>query len=159
MRLISRLRDHRYCAFCRASRRVYVKKHIDMTNVVASIAFALVLTYSFWGEVDPRGLVFFGLFVVAAEIFVYMRWRLGIVCRLCGFDPVLYKHSPEKASARVRAFFAENADAPEFWLTKSPLLEVQRRLREHERQKAKYEKRSKISATSESSALTPTQPS
>jgi hypothetical protein len=139
MRLISRLRDHRYCAFCKASRRVYLKKHIDLTNVVGAIAFSLVFTFAYWAAPDPRGLMIFSSFIGVAEIFVYMRWRMSVTCSLCGFDPVLYKKSHERAAARVREFFQQQVENPEFWLTKSPLLQVQKRIRENERKKLDHQ--------------------
>jgi hypothetical protein len=121
-------REHRYCAFCKAKRKVYLKKHVGPTNVLAAFAFALVTTFAVWGEADPRGLVLLGCYLVGAEVFVRLRWRIGVVCKMCGFDPVLYKKSPKLAAERVRRFFAEQAKNPEFFLTSSPLLEVHRRL-------------------------------
>jgi hypothetical protein len=133
MWLISRLRDHRYCAFCKHQRRVYLKKHVDLTNVACALAISLVTTYAVWASADPQGLFIFSVYIVGAEIFVHTRWRVSLVCKMCGFDPVLYKRSPERASARVREFFKEQVDNPEFWLTRSPLLQVQREIRAKEK--------------------------
>lgn len=152
MWLISRLRDHRFCAFCKAKRRVYIKKHVDLTNVVCAIAFSLATTYASWASPDPRGFVIFGMFIMGAEIFVYMRWRTAIVCKMCGFDPVLYKKSPQRASRQVKDFFAEQVENPEFWLTKSPLLKVQKRIRANEK---KALERQIIFNRSKSSSLAP----
>ncbi len=110
-----------------------MKKHVDATNVGCAIAFALTSAFAAWGTPDPRGFVIFGLFVLAAEVFVYLRWRMSVVCSMCGFDPVLYKRSPARASDRVKEFFKEQVENPEFWLTKSPLLKVQKRIRANER--------------------------
>lgn len=132
-------RERRYCAFCKAPRRIYWKKHISLTNVLAAIAFSGAAMFSIWSEVDGRGLVILGVFLVGAEVFVYMRWRVGVVCQLCGFDPVLYKKSPALAAERVRRFFKEQAENPSFWLTKSPLLDVHRRIRASQKQALKYE--------------------
>ncbi|MGE3683004.1 MAG: hypothetical protein AB7G93_14865 [Bdellovibrionales bacterium] len=133
MKIISRLRDQRYCAFCRSPRRLYVKKHVDLTNVVGMMLLALTSTHAYWGRPDPRGLILFCVFISGAEIFVYMRWRASVVCRLCGFDPVVYKRSPEQASKLVKQFFAEQAANPRFLLSKSPLLELHRQRVERER--------------------------
>src|SRR4051812_10673396 len=132
MGLISRLRDHRYCAFCKARRKVYVKKHIDLTNVVGAVLLSFGVTYVIYGAADPQGLMLVGAILLVSESFVYLRWRLGIVCKMCGFDPVIYKRSPAQASALVSQFFREQVQNPEFWLTKSPLLQVQKRIREQE---------------------------
>jgi hypothetical protein len=153
MWLISRLRDQRYCAFCRTLRRVYVKKHIDLTNVGFAIATAMSTSYLFWDGPDPRGLIVFCLFIAGAEIFVYTRWRSTILCKLCGFDPVLYKKSPARASLRVKEFFKDQVENPEFWLTKSPLLAVQKRIRAQEK---KSLERQIIANRTKSSSLAPT---
>lgn len=129
----SRLRDHRYCAFCKVLRRVYVKKHIDLTNVVVAASFSAAVTYAVWGAFDPQGLLSFCIALAFAEVFVYLRWRMTITCNLCGFDPILYKRSPVEASARVKEFFKAQVENPEFWLTKSPLLDVQKRIRAQEK--------------------------
>jgi hypothetical protein len=139
MWFISRLRDQRYCAFCKAKRRIYTKKHVDLTNVACAIAFSLAATYAVWAAPDPRGFVFFGLSIIGAEIFVYMRWRMTIVCKMCGFDPVVYKRSPEQAALRVKQFFKEQVENPQFMLTKSPLLKVQKQIRTNEKKALEME--------------------
>lgn len=135
MQLISRLRDQRYCAFCKSPRRVYLKKHISLTNVAGAILLSLGISYAIYGRPDPSLLGIFCFFTVVGEIFVYSRWRASLVCRLCGFDPVVYKRSPEEASKQVRAFFEEQIEKPGFILSKSPLLELRRRMHEQERRK------------------------
>lgn len=137
--IFSRLRDRRFCAFCKASRTIYLKKHIDVTNVVGALVFALVGGFVSWGQPDLRAVIFFGAGLVLAEVFVYMRWRASIVCTMCGFDPIIYKRSPEKAAATVRSFFNERMDDPEFILSKSPLLELRRKLRAQQRKKDAYQ--------------------
>lgn len=131
--MFSRLREYRYCAFCRSRRRVYGKKHIGLTNVLGAGLFAGVITLAYWGEIDPRGIMLFCLITGISEMMVYFRWRLAIVCKMCGFDPVLYKRSPDQAALRVRQFFQEQSHNPQFQLSKSPLLELQRRQRARER--------------------------
>lgn len=135
MKLISRLRDHRYCAFCRSKRRLYVKKHVDLTNVVALVAVCLAGTQAVWDGPDPRGLVLFCVLAAGAEMFIYLRWRGSVVCRMCGFDPILYKQSPERAAQKVNRFFREQSENPAFWLSSSPLLDLHRRLTADERRR------------------------
>jgi hypothetical protein len=135
----SRLRDHRYCAFCKVLRTVYVRKHVSPTNVLLSAAFAAAVTFATFGELDPVGLVVFCVSLTCSEVFVYTRWRMNIVCNLCGFDPILYKRSPSKAALRVKEFFHEQVENPEFWLTKSPLLDVQRRIRAQEKKTLEHQ--------------------
>lgn len=137
MRLISRLRDRRFCAFCKSPRRVYLKKHVDLTNVLASGLLTGAVTMAFWNDLDPRGLAIFGMLMLFSELLVYLRWRLAIVCRKCGFDPVLYKRSPEAAAARVREFFNTQMENPAFQLSSSPLLELYKKQRAIEKKKLK----------------------
>jgi hypothetical protein len=152
MKLISRLREQRYCAFCGSRRRVYVKKHIDLTNVGAMILLAAGITHVVFGSADPRGLAVFGLLCATGEAFIYLRWRSSIVCRLCGFDPVIYKRSPRQASDQVAHFFREQAERPEFWLSRSPLLDRYRGLREQERLRQRHAA-VRASASSSSGAM------
>lgn len=154
MKIISRLRDQRYCAFCRSPRRLYVKKHVDMTNVLALIFLAVAVTAGVWGGPDPRGLLLFCVFVGIGEIFIYLRWRASLICRMCGFDPIVYKKSPSEAAKRVNTFFREQAENPGFWLTNSPLLDVHRRLREQERKRLEIQAVSRKSPRSSASSAT-----
>lgn len=135
MMLISRLKDRRFCAFCKGSRRVYLKKHIDLTNVLGAMVFAVAASVVVYGSLDPRGAIFFGIGLILGEVFVHSRWRASVICRLCGFDPVIYKRSPQLAAKAVRRFYEQKVEDPEFILSKSPLLEVRRRMREQERKK------------------------
>lgn len=135
MKLFSRLKDHGYCAFCRSPRKVYSKKHIDLTNVVAAALFAGTVTMALWGQLDPQGLMLFIALVGGGEMMVYLRWRTSIVCRMCGFDPVVYKRSPAEASRKVRDFFERQIENPRFHLSRSPLLELQRKRRAMERKR------------------------
>lgn len=138
MKLFSRLRGRCFCAFCKAKRKIYVKKHIDLTNVLSALLLATAVGQVYWGQPDPRALVIFCVTLLFSEIFVYLRWRSSLVCTLCGFDPILYKRSPQLAAARVRAFYKEREHDPGFWLTRSPLLEQQREKRSRERKIAEY---------------------
>jgi hypothetical protein len=135
MRIFSRLRDHRFCAFCKTQRRVYIKKHADLTNVVGALLLSLAVTLFAWGGPDPRGFVLFCFAISVSEVFVYLRWRFNVVCSMCGFDPLVYKRSPARASALVKEFFEANKNDPKFWMTRSPLVKLQMRIRLQERQK------------------------
>ena len=153
MPIFSRLRDQRYCAFCKTLRRIYKKKHVDVTNVACAVAFAVTVTYALWNEAEPRGLVIFCLFIVGAEIFVYARWRMTLKCRMCGFDPLLYKKSPALAAARVKEFFKEQVENPQFMLTKSPLLTLQKRVRDQEKKAQAIEHMNQRSSLAHSKSL------
>ena len=128
MKLFSRPRERCFCAFCRSPRWVYRKRHISLTNVLGASLLATMLSVGIWGQPDPRALMFLCLIAGFSELFIYLRWRVALVCRLCGFDPIVYKSSPERAAQRVREFFHERKEDPTFHLSRSPLLDVQKRL-------------------------------
>ena len=138
MKLISRLRGRCFCAFCKAERKVYLKKHVDLTNVVGAVLLSTLVGQAYWGSPDPRALVLFCVTILLSEVFVYLRWRQSVVCSLCGFDPVVYKRSPERAAKLVRSFYEERQGNPDFYLTRSPLLERKRRELAKERKAAEY---------------------
>ena len=140
MRLFSRVRDHRFCAFCKSKRTVYVKKHIDLTNVVLTALLSLGVTSGIWGFLDPRALAMCPVLLMGMEIFIFLRWRISIVCRLCGFDPILYKKSPALAAKKVNEFYKESVQDPRFFLSRSPLLETYRKQLLQERKMAEYDR-------------------
>ena len=139
MSLFSRARRTSFCAFCKSPRRLYRKKHVGLTNVVAALLTSAGLSLVLWNEPDPRALGFFSAYVIIAEIFVYLRWRAALTCRMCGFDPLVYKRSPAAASKGVRDFFDRMGEDPQMMLSKSPLVEVHRRRRESDRRKREIE--------------------
>jgi hypothetical protein len=149
----SRLREPCFCAFCKAKRKVYTKKHIGLTNVACAAVFALTTTYAAYGDPDPVGIMIFCVYVMGAEIFVYYRWRQSVICSMCGFDPIVYKKSPAKASLRVGEFFKEQVENPEFWLSKSPLLALQKRIRAQEKKQLEAQI---LTNRAKSSSLAPT---
>jgi hypothetical protein len=129
-----------YCAFCRAPRQVYAKKHIGLFNFLAAAAAAVCLSYLIWQKADPRLLVFFVLISGFTETFIYLRWRSSIVCGSCGFDPVIYKSSPEKAKAAVQKFYLEKIADPRFLLSRSPLLEIYKKNLQAERLRSQVQR-------------------
>ena len=135
MQLFSRARHTSFCAFCKSPRRLYRRKHVGPTNVVSAIVIAAGLSMALWNEPDPRGLLFFSTYVIVAEVFIYLRWRAALTCRMCGFDPLVYKRSPAAASLAVREFFDRMGEDPQLMMSKSPLVEVHRRRREAERKR------------------------
>jgi hypothetical protein len=102
MSVIFSTRKSCYCAFCRSERKVYSKKNIGISDILASALGAGAVMFAIFQEFDPRVMLLFVAFLAIAEIFVQIRWRLTISCKHCGFDPVLYVKDTEKAVARVK---------------------------------------------------------
>lgn len=91
-----------YCAFCKSQRKVYTKKSLDFMSYVGLLALSLTIMLILAQDFDPRVIIFFVLSLIFCEAVVHFRWRLTMVCRHCGFDPILYLRSPEKAAQKVK---------------------------------------------------------
>lgn len=139
-RVFGLLNTHGFCAFCKAERKYVVKKHLSVLDLMAALFAGWVFGAVLWQPFDPRSLVLFVLFISLGEIFIYLRWRVGVICRYCGFDPVLYNTSPSRAREKVKEFYEKQISNPQFLLSKSPLLELHRARLERERLKAKLQR-------------------
>ena len=105
-------RERRLCAFCGADHRVYMKAHISALDVVLCGLAGLLAMSPFSDSFDPRGLGLGAIFVGVAEVFVGLRHRMSVKCGRCGFDPVIYRKSQERASELVREHLAKRAQNP-----------------------------------------------
>lgn len=63
------------------------------------------------------------------EVFMQMRWRASMICRNCGFDPVVYIRNPEAAGLKIKAFLEKRADSPAHLLRPPVVLPVKRALK------------------------------
>jgi hypothetical protein len=111
-----------YCAFCRSPRLVYKKRHVSILDMVYTALAALLLSLIVWQDLDPRLSVFFALFLGLSEVFILLRWRFSVSCPHCGFDPVLYKRSPERAASQVNVHMAARRQSPMSAFTPPPRL-------------------------------------
>lgn len=101
-----------YCAFCKVERKVYAHKHLSLVDIFGLVLLGITVTYAVFKSLDPRGLYFVGLLLMIAEAFAQAKWRTSMVCRNCGFDPVIYVRSPEQAGLKIRAFLDTRAESP-----------------------------------------------
>lgn len=108
-----------YCAFCKNTNRVYKSKRVGVLHILAILLFTLVLMFGLWQTVEPRAILIFLSLLAVTEIFVHLRWRISLVCRHCGFDPLVYKKNPEVAAQRVKSFIENRAQNPRFLLAPS----------------------------------------
>lgn len=113
-----RQRHNCFCAFCKSRRRIYRKKNISFMNIIASALASVVLMFAIWQEYDPRVMIVFVVCLAISEVFVKIRWRLSVVCRQCGFDPVLYVKQPELAVQKVKAQLDLRKQDPKYLLAK-----------------------------------------
>lgn len=107
-----------YCAFCRSPKKIYAQKRIGGFEVLACGLIAGALSVLVWGSPDPRGVVIWVMALLFSEAFLQSRWRMSVICTACGFDPVLYKKSPEQASANVKAKLELRRTDPRYLLSK-----------------------------------------
>jgi hypothetical protein len=101
-----------YCAFCRSPRKVYLKKNIGLMDILGAALGSAVAMLAIFQEFDPRALLIFVAFLAVAETFVQIRWRLMMVCRHCGFDPVLYLKDSSVAAAKVKMRLERRKEDP-----------------------------------------------
>jgi hypothetical protein len=88
------------------------KNKFGIVAIVGALLGSLVLMTLVFQEFDPKFLIFFVILLAIAEIFVQLRWRMTIVCRHCGFDPVLYVKDTQKAVEKVKAKLDARRDDP-----------------------------------------------
>lgn len=105
-----------YCAFCKTQRKVYAHKHLTYVEVLSLVFLSLIVTYAFYQTLDIRGLMFLGLLLLVGELFSQLKWRASMICRNCGFDPVVYVRNPEQAGLKIKAFLEKRSDSPEHLL-------------------------------------------
>lgn len=105
-------REDCFCAFCKRPRKVYTKRGISAFNFIASLICSSVLGWVISQSWDPTSLLFFVVFLAVGEIFVQFRWRINIVCRHCGFDPVLYMKAPLQAASKVKLHLEKRKSDP-----------------------------------------------
>lgn len=111
-------RHNCYCAFCKTPRQIYRKKSISFMNVLGSALASVVVMFALWQEFDPRVTVIFVICLALSEVFVKLRWRLAVVCRVCGFDPVMYLKDPERAAGKVKEQLELRRQDPKYLLAK-----------------------------------------
>lgn len=107
-----------FCAFCRTPRKRNPKKHVTMINITSSLMGAVALTLIMWQEFHPVGVIFFIIGIILAEIYIQLKWRISVVCRTCGFDPVLYLKNPESTAKKVKEHLSKRKSNPLHMLSK-----------------------------------------
>ncbi len=116
--------EKRYCGFCSCERNVYTKAHIAWTDVLSCALLASLLVFIVWQTLDPRGFIFFALFLGLSEFIIQLRWRLSVSCPYCGFDPLLYKRSRPAAAEKVKEHLDRRRNDPNFVLSTKPFMNL-----------------------------------
>ncbi|WP_148284967.1 hypothetical protein [Pseudobdellovibrio exovorus] len=108
---------------------MYVNKHLGLMDVLGLVLLGITLTYAIFKGLDPRGLLIVGLLLIVAETFAQTRWRTSMICRNCGFDPVVYVRSPEQAGLKIKAFLDRRSESPEHLLRPPVVLPVKKEVK------------------------------
>ncbi len=75
-----------------------------------------------WQDFNIKVFYFFVFAIVCCEIMVRLRWRMKMICDICGFDPILYKRNPQGAADLVKAFLEKRKTDPQMLLKPYPKL-------------------------------------
>lgn len=111
-----------FCAFCTLPLKIYGKQHVAKTELAVFSFVSMVFTFLVWGSFHFVGLLVFAVLTITAELIHRMRWRASVKCRACGFDPVIYKHSPEQAAGLVKIQMASRKEDPLYMLRSRPVI-------------------------------------
>jgi hypothetical protein len=119
-----------YCAFCRTPHRIYKRKGVGVFHVTGSLLIALCFMWGFWGSWNHQAIPLFLVCLFLSQILLHFRWRLALICRQCGFDPLIYRRNPDLAAEKVKAYLDRRRQSPEFLL--APPLQLPKVRREQE---------------------------
>lgn len=98
------------------------RKGVGPLQIAAATLTSALLTLALWREPDPRGLVVFAFCLAAAEIAMQLRWRMSLLCPVCGFDPVVYLKDPAKAASQVKSHMETRRQDPASFFKPQPRL-------------------------------------
>lgn len=116
-----------YCAFCRTPHRVYAKKGIGTFQIFFSLVLTVCFMWGYWGALNVEAIPLFLVSLFLGEVMMHFRWRLALICRQCGFDPLIYQKSPTRAAEKVRQFLERRKTDPQFLLAPAIQLPKQRK--------------------------------
>lgn len=97
-----------------------------MVEILSLIFLSVLFTQVIFHSYDPRGLIIVAVLLIAGEVFTQMKWRASMVCKNCGFDPVLYVRDQEAAGQKVKAFLEKRPESAEHLLKPAVKLPVVR---------------------------------
>ena len=107
-----------FCAFCRSPRRHYRQRNLGPFHLVLCLFTSLLASSIIFQELDPRLILFFVICVVVSEIFIHFRWRMGLVCKHCGFDPLVYTRDQAAAAILVKQHLTRRKKSAEALLAR-----------------------------------------
>lgn len=109
---------HHYCAFCRRPKYVYERSKVGLIGFSLLFVMSGLFSYGLRKQVDEFIFYIFFSLVVLVELGMKMRYRISLLCKECGFDPLIYKRSPERAVVMVQKKLEQRLSNPENLLRK-----------------------------------------
>ena len=70
--------------------------------------------WGYWENWNLQAIPIFLISLFLGELSSHFRWRLALICRQCGFDPLIYQKSPSIAAQRVKEFLVRRKTEPQF---------------------------------------------
>ena len=114
---MAKVQEKCFCAFCKNERRVYLRRHIGFSEVLSSLLLSVLFSFIFWQQLRAEALAFFVMVLIITECLIHFRYRLGLACPYCGFDPILYRRDPQAAARVVKDFMERRKQDPLFYLS------------------------------------------
>lgn len=105
-----------YCAFCKTPHRIYKKKGIGFFHLSISLLLTVSFMWGYWGTWHLQAIPILLISLFLSELLTHFRWRLALICRQCGFDPLIYKKNPQLAASKVKTFLVRRKTEPSFLL-------------------------------------------
>ncbi len=116
MSLFFQNRKQVYCAFCKNPRMVYKKRHVGFFDISSSFLMAATLIAAVYQQFHYYFFILWVFFLCVSELFIQIRWRINIVCKFCGFDPVLYLKNPLDCAQKVKLKLESRKEDPSYYL-------------------------------------------
>lgn len=120
MAVLFSVREKCYCAFCRSPKKIYKHRRLGWKHALISIVASLAMMAGLFQQFHPSLLFFLPVTMLICDVFLQIRWRLSVVCKRCGFDPVLYVKDSSLAAEKVRTVLEKRREDPTMILA-SPL--------------------------------------
>ena len=99
-----------------------MKRDISVFDFIICGLASLAAMALVWQDFNIKVFYFFTFALIASEILVRLRWRMKMICHICGFDPILYKKDPQRTALKVKSFLEARQTDPKMLLKPYPNL-------------------------------------
>ena len=99
-----------FCPLCHSQQATKVAEKITWIHHLQLSLITAVITVAAWDYFGINSLVFYLIFWSILEFSHRMKKRHQLVCKVCGFDPFLYKQDSKRARDAVKKFWEEKIE-------------------------------------------------